>query len=236
MAEMFSYATVNPGDGRSGNDNGFADTVFMDDAILIERYMTEFQRTGYLNDNDISTKGSLSIHINANRDGNGLKADSWIDFDTQWQVGARRGGGGGGLPSRTARGTRRLPEGLTPHGDAGQRVAPRRGDVAPIGREHPPVLRRCGADPVLALGPGQGLRPQPAKRRRAANHLPRHQARWRRLARAGPQAGLRGRVLLAQPGVRGQALAGASQSSLFSRAPTNLRQQQQPCPTFEERS
>ena len=111
MAEMFSYATVNPGDGRSGNDNGFADTVFMDDAILIERYMTEFQRTGYLNDNDISTKGSLSIHINANRDGNGLKADSWIDFDTQWQVGARgRGGGGAPLregPSRTARGARR---------------------------------------------------------------------------------------------------------------------------------
>ena len=90
MAEMFSYATVNPGDGRGGNDNGFADTVFMDDAILIERYMTEFQRTGYLKDSDISTKGSLSIHINANREGNGLKADSWIDFDTQWQVGAPR--------------------------------------------------------------------------------------------------------------------------------------------------
>ena len=108
MAEMFSYATVNPGDGRSGNDNGFADTVFMDDAILIERYMTEFQRTGYLNDNDISTKGSLSIHINANREGNGLKADSWIDFDTQWQVGAPRPKGRRApLPgSRSGRGAR----------------------------------------------------------------------------------------------------------------------------------
>ena len=84
ISEFFSYATVARGDSDPNNDNGQADTLFMDDAILIERYLTEFEGSGYIDDKSFQTKGAVSVHINANRQGNGLASDNWIDFDTKW--------------------------------------------------------------------------------------------------------------------------------------------------------
>jgi len=82
--EIFSFAAYSPGDGDLNNDGGNADSGFMDDAILIEKYNTEFKGTGYLDKGDISTIGSLSVHINANREGYGYGYDSWIDFPVGW--------------------------------------------------------------------------------------------------------------------------------------------------------
>jgi cysteine-rich repeat protein len=84
MSEFLSYATVARGDADPNNDNGRADTLFMDDAFLIERYLTEFEGSGYIDDKTFQTKGAVSVHINANRQGNGAASDNWIDFDTQW--------------------------------------------------------------------------------------------------------------------------------------------------------
>lgn len=83
-AEFFSYATQSLGDNIVGNDNGFADTAFMDDAIRIERYLTEYNRSRYLHNTHISTMGAISVHINANRQGNGKEHDNWVDFPTSW--------------------------------------------------------------------------------------------------------------------------------------------------------
>eukprot|EP01025_Chloroclados_australasicus_P038518 TRINITY_DN3971_c0_g1_i12.p1 TRINITY_DN3971_c0_g1~~TRINITY_DN3971_c0_g1_i12.p1 ORF type:complete len:674 (+),score=86.20 TRINITY_DN3971_c0_g1_i12:241-2022(+) len=49
--------------------------------------MSEFKNTQYLSDPSNkrkSTRGSVSIHINANRDGNGNKFDNWIDYRVKW--------------------------------------------------------------------------------------------------------------------------------------------------------
>lgn len=83
-AEFFSFATQSRGDGDVGNDYGLADSAFMDDAIRIERYLTEYNSSDYLTNTDVSTKGAISVHINANRQGNGKHKDNWIDFATKW--------------------------------------------------------------------------------------------------------------------------------------------------------
>eukprot|EP01026_Neomeris_dumetosa_P051141 TRINITY_DN4496_c0_g1_i1.p1 TRINITY_DN4496_c0_g1~~TRINITY_DN4496_c0_g1_i1.p1 ORF type:complete len:1030 (-),score=176.63 TRINITY_DN4496_c0_g1_i1:568-3657(-) len=84
FSEFISFATVSQGDGQVGNDNGGADTAFIDDAIRIERYLSEFQGSRYLSTAKVGTKGSISIHINANRQGNGKAFDNWLDFSTGW--------------------------------------------------------------------------------------------------------------------------------------------------------
>lgn len=57
------------------------------DAILIEKYQTEYSGTADLNYNIFSTRGAVSVHVNANRQGNGKANDHWIDFDAQWTDG-----------------------------------------------------------------------------------------------------------------------------------------------------
>jgi len=83
-AEFLTFATQSRGDGDVNNDDGLSDTVFMDDAIRIERYLTEFNKTKYLKNTQISTLGAISVHINANRQGNGRHANNWVDFATEW--------------------------------------------------------------------------------------------------------------------------------------------------------
>lgn len=86
MYEFFSFATTLHGDGDTGNDGGHADSALLDDGILIEKYLTEYRGTNVFF-SDMSTRGAVSVHINANREGNGGEYDSWIDFDTQWTDG-----------------------------------------------------------------------------------------------------------------------------------------------------
>lgn len=83
-AEFFSFATMKIDDGKVGNDFGYADTAFIDDAIRIEKYYTEYNGTRYLPNSDVATMGALSIHINANRDGNGKAYDNWLDYAVGW--------------------------------------------------------------------------------------------------------------------------------------------------------
>lgn len=83
-AEFLSFATQSNGDGDVGNDFGLADSAFMDDAIRIERYLTEYNRSEYLKNSHVSTRGAISVHINANRQGNGKHQDNWLDFSTEW--------------------------------------------------------------------------------------------------------------------------------------------------------
>jgi len=61
-----------------------SDSVFTDDAIRVEKYYDEFRNTRELNYLDISTRGSLTLHINSNRDGNGRRFENWLDYAVQW--------------------------------------------------------------------------------------------------------------------------------------------------------
>lgn len=38
----------------------------------------------FLDFEDVSTAGSVSVHINANRQGNGGNNDHWADFAVSW--------------------------------------------------------------------------------------------------------------------------------------------------------
>ena len=58
--------------------------MFLDDAILIEKYLDDYAHTHSLDFADLSTRGALSVHINANRKGNGKRYDHWLDFDVGW--------------------------------------------------------------------------------------------------------------------------------------------------------
>lgn len=86
MYEFLSFATTLRGDGNTENDGGHADSAMLDDAILIEKYLTEYKGSNVFF-SDMSTRGAISVHINANREGNGAAFDSWIDFDAQWTDG-----------------------------------------------------------------------------------------------------------------------------------------------------
>lgn len=61
-----------------------SDSVFTDDAIRVEKYYDEFRNTRELNYLDISTRGSLTLHVNSNRDGNGRRFENWLDYTVQW--------------------------------------------------------------------------------------------------------------------------------------------------------
>ncbi|KAK9844409.1 hypothetical protein WJX74_002134 [Apatococcus lobatus] len=79
--EFLSFATHLPGE-----HNDFDDSIFVDDAILIEKYMEEFGKTRHLYNlpRDFKTLGSVSVHINANRQGNGNRFDHWLDYALDW--------------------------------------------------------------------------------------------------------------------------------------------------------
>lgn len=85
-AEFFSFSAIMKGDGNIDNDNGYADSSLIDDAIRIERYLKEYNNTTYLKNAKTNTLGSISIHINSNREGNGKHNDNWLDFAANWYV------------------------------------------------------------------------------------------------------------------------------------------------------
>lgn len=76
-SEFFNFASFINNEGR-------AETQFIDDAILIEKYTEEFSGTHYMDYQPIKTAGSLSVHINANREGMGQANDHWLDFNVGW--------------------------------------------------------------------------------------------------------------------------------------------------------
>lgn len=84
-SEFLNFAAVAPSAGGGGG------AALLDDAILIEKYSQEFRRTSWLDFQDIRTRGSISVHINANRQGMGQRNDHWIDYnvgsgwvDSEW--------------------------------------------------------------------------------------------------------------------------------------------------------
>ena len=58
--------------------------MFTDDAIRIEKYYDEFRKKPDLKGLDIETRGSITVHINSNRDGNGRHYENWLDYAVQW--------------------------------------------------------------------------------------------------------------------------------------------------------
>jgi hypothetical protein len=60
--------------------------VFTDDSILVEKYLTEYRGSSVMHQ-PVSTRGTVSVHINSNRQGNGMLFDSWIDFACNWTDG-----------------------------------------------------------------------------------------------------------------------------------------------------
>ncbi|BDA49076.1 probable Sushi, von Willebrand factor type A, EGF and pentraxin pentraxin domain-containing protein at C-terminar half [Coccomyxa sp. Obi] len=82
FTSLFSYATHT--ERTNIFSGGVTDSVFTDDAIRIEKYYDEFRSTRDLNYLDIPTRGSITIHINSNRDGNGRRFENWLDYAVQW--------------------------------------------------------------------------------------------------------------------------------------------------------
>ena len=67
---------------------GDGSTLLLDDALLVEKYMTEFDRSPLMGDGaHYSTRGALSVHVNSNRDANAQLHDHWVDFAVHWWVG-----------------------------------------------------------------------------------------------------------------------------------------------------
>lgn len=57
----------------------------VDDAIRVDRYLHEYKGSGKLRHaDDVSTAGTLRIHLNANAESSEQKQDNWMDFDTHW--------------------------------------------------------------------------------------------------------------------------------------------------------
>jgi hypothetical protein len=65
---------------------GITDSVFTDDAIRIEKYYQQYRNTADLNYMDMGTEGSITVHINSNRDGNGRRFENWLDYAVEWCV------------------------------------------------------------------------------------------------------------------------------------------------------
>ena len=102
---FFSYADTLQGDGDVGNDGGLPDTVMLDDAILISRYLTDYQGMAVVNADDcygsgcederedeqeepdavpVNSTGAVSVQVNTNREGTDGYFENWVDFDCQW--------------------------------------------------------------------------------------------------------------------------------------------------------
>ena len=58
--------------------------MFVDDAIRIEKYFQELSGTDDIDGLEISTNGSISVHINGNSDGNGNRYEHWLDYAVGW--------------------------------------------------------------------------------------------------------------------------------------------------------
>lgn len=83
-AEFISFATLREQAHMMTPIGGHSSASLIDDAIRIERYLTEYNETQYLKNAKTNTLGSISVHINSNRQGNGGENDNWIDFATEW--------------------------------------------------------------------------------------------------------------------------------------------------------
>ncbi|KAK9789369.1 hypothetical protein WJX73_005379 [Symbiochloris irregularis] len=78
---FLTYATHIP---DAATKTGRTDGVFVDDAIRVWKYYEQFSNTGQVQWQTIDTVGSLSVHINGNRDGNGQLNENWLDYAVQW--------------------------------------------------------------------------------------------------------------------------------------------------------
>ncbi len=58
--------------------------MFTDDAIRIEKYYEEYGSKSQLHYLDIRTAGTISVHINSNRNGNGRRFENWLDYAVGW--------------------------------------------------------------------------------------------------------------------------------------------------------
>lgn len=76
FTEFLNYAAV--------SSETATDAVFLDDAILIEKYSTEYRGKSELNYQNFETRGSVSVHINSNRQGMGQSNENWVDFAVHW--------------------------------------------------------------------------------------------------------------------------------------------------------
>ena len=70
-----------------GVDEDHGQASFVDDAILIEKYLEEYGSPRYTWPSSLgSTVGSISVHVNANREGNGGSNDNWLDYAVGWCI------------------------------------------------------------------------------------------------------------------------------------------------------
>lgn len=63
---------------------GYTDSVFVDDAIRVEKYYQELKGTSNIDNVNVSTIGSVSLHVNGNTDGNGERYENWLDYAVGW--------------------------------------------------------------------------------------------------------------------------------------------------------
>lgn len=52
----------------------------------MHKYFLRAPHCSFLNFHDVSTTGSVSVHVNANRQGNDGSNDNWADFAVSWWV------------------------------------------------------------------------------------------------------------------------------------------------------
>lgn len=82
---LLSYAAMIPVSSTDPLRGWMPDGYFADDAIRVDRYLHEYKGSGKLRHaDDVSTAGTLRVHLNANAESNAQKQDNWVDFDTQW--------------------------------------------------------------------------------------------------------------------------------------------------------
>ena len=61
-----------------------AETVFIDDAVRIQKYYEELRGTGRIGDLAVNTSGSVVVRINGNREGNGNTHMILLYFSVDW--------------------------------------------------------------------------------------------------------------------------------------------------------
>lgn len=67
-------------------ETGSTGGTFADDAIRIFKYSHQYANTSTVDYKDIDTVGSISVDINANRDGSGQANDNHLSYAVRWCV------------------------------------------------------------------------------------------------------------------------------------------------------
>ena len=65
-------------------EGGYEAAAFIDDAIRVEKYYREYRNNVAIRNLDVTTVGSISVHINGNANGNGQRYENWLDFAVGW--------------------------------------------------------------------------------------------------------------------------------------------------------